>query len=66
MRQNETRQYTLRTNRSKKTYTIRVYENGKLIAKYRTYSEGSEYSETWTENDIKVYLRYSDNYYKVM
>jgi len=57
--------YKLTTNRSRKTYTIRVFENGKLISKYRTNSQGSEYSENWTENDIKNFLRYSNDYYVV-
>lgn len=37
--------YTLTTNRSKKTYTIRRYDNGKLTTKYRSYPQGEEYSE---------------------
>lgn len=54
-------------NRSKRTYTIRKYEdNGKLIAKYRSYPQAkNEYSEDWTENDIRTYLRQSNDYYEV-
>lgn len=37
--------YTLTTNRSKKTYTIRRYENGKVVTKYRTNPQGPDYSE---------------------
>lgn len=60
------RRYTITLNRSKKTYTIRVYEDGKLFAKYRSFPQGSEFSENWTENDIKAYLRYNDgDYYEV-
>ena len=58
--------YTITFNRSRKTYTIRKFDNGKLVAKYRTFPQGSEYSENWTENDIKNYLRYNDgDYYEV-
>lgn len=57
--------YTLTCNRSRKTYTIREYYNGKLNAKYRTYPQGRDYSEIWTENDIKNYLRYNNDYYLV-
>lgn len=57
--------YTLTTNRSKKTYTIRRYDNGKLTSKYRSYPQGKEYSEHWTENDIKNFLKYSGDYYVV-
>ena len=59
------RRYTIKINRSKKTYTIRVYEDGKLFAKYRSYPQGAEFSENWTENDIKAFLRYSGDYYVV-
>lgn len=54
-------------NRSKRTYTIRKYEdNGKLIAKYRSNPQAkNEYSEHWTENDIRTYLRQSNDYYEV-
>lgn len=57
--------YTLTTNRSKKTYTIRRYENGKVVAKYRSNPQGNEYSEHWTENDIRNFLEYSNDYYVV-
>lgn len=57
--------YTLVCNRSRKTYTIREYCNGKLTAKYRTCPQGSDYSENWTENDIKSYLRNNSDYYLV-
>lgn len=60
------RRYTLTLNRSKKTYTIRVHEDGKLIAKYRSYPQGAEFSENWTESDIKAYLHYNDgDYYRL-
>ena len=61
----ETRHYTIAFNRSKKTYTIRQYDNGKLTAKYRSYPQGAEYSENWTQNDIANFLRYSGDYYIV-
>lgn len=58
--------YTLVCNRSRKTYTIRRYDNGKLTAKYRSYPQGKDYSETWTENDIKRFLHYSNDYYSII
>ena len=57
--------YTLKTNRSKKTYTIRVYKGKKLTAKYRSYPQGKDFSTHWTVNDIKNFLRYSNDYYLV-
>jgi hypothetical protein len=57
--------YTIKCNRSRKTYTIRRYENGKLTAKYRSNPQGEDYSENWTENDIRDFLRYSNDYYEV-
>lgn len=61
---NNTR-YTITLNHSAKTYTIRRYENGKLTAKYRSYPRGREFSEHWTESDIKNFLRYSNDYYVI-
>lgn len=55
--------YKIALNRSKKTYTIRVYQNRKLSAKYRSYPQGSEFSEDWTQSDICNFLRYSNDYY---
>ena len=57
--------YTLTLNHSRKTYTIRRYENGKCTAKYRSYPQGKDFSEDWTENDIRAFLRYSGDYYVV-
>lgn len=57
--------YTISLNRSKKTYTIRVYEGGKLVGKYRSNPQGLEFSESWTESDIYNFLRYSGDYYLV-
>lgn len=59
------RYHKITFNRSKKTYTIREYENGKLISKYRSYPQGHEYSEDWTENDIRNFLKCSNDYYIV-
>lgn len=56
--------HTITFNRSKKTYTIRKYINGKLIVKYRSIPQGKEYSENWTENDIRNFLK-TDEYYIV-
>lgn len=57
--------FTIKLNRRKKTYTIREYVNGRLVAKYRSYPQGSEFSEHWTESDIRSFLKYSDDYYVV-
>lgn len=57
--------YTIRLNRSRKTYTIRRYDNNKLTAKYRSYPQGRDFSEDWTESDIKNFLRYSNEYYMI-
>lgn len=48
--------YTIVLNRSRKTYTIRRFDNGKVTAKYRSYPQGNEFSENWTENDIKSFF----------
>jgi hypothetical protein len=58
----EERTYKITYNRSKKTYTIRVYSNGKIYVKYRSYPQGSEYSEHHTQNDIYNFLRSNDYY----
>lgn len=57
--------YSIKLNRSKKTYTIRTFENGNLIAKYRSYPQGNDFSEFWTESDIYNFLKYSNDYYLV-
>ena len=62
---NKKRHYTIKLNRKEKTYTIRVYEGSKLISKYRSNPQGRDFSEDWTENDIKNFLRYSNDYYEV-
>lgn len=54
-------------NKSKRTFTIRKYdENGKLIAKYRSYPQDNEnfnyYSNYATENDKKQFLKSNDYY----
>ena len=58
--------YKISFNRSKKTYTIKRYVNGKLIYPYyRTNPQGANYTEDWTENDIKAFLRNSNDYFLV-
>lgn len=55
--------YKITFNRSRKTYTIRAIDNnGKVYAKYRSYPQGSDYSENWTQNDIVQFLRSNDYY----
>ena len=56
--------YKITLNRQKRVYSIRRYSKGKLIAKYRSYPQSrEEFSEHWTEGDIKAFLRYSGDYY---
>lgn len=62
---NNKRHYTIKLNRKEKTYTIRVYQCSKLISKYRSYPQGKDFSEDWTESDIQNFLRYSNDYYEV-
>ena len=55
-------------NHSKKTLTIKAYENGKIQNTYRddfATSEEMEAAEDWTESDIVKYLRTSVSYYSV-
>lgn len=55
-------------NRSRKTATIRVYDNGKLSAKYRTGQLSAneiDAMEYYTDGDTAAYLRTSGNYYPV-
>lgn len=55
--------YKITFNRSRKTYTIRAIDsNGKVYAKYRSYPQGSDYCENWTQNDIVQFLRSNDYY----
>ena len=55
-------------NHTKKTLTIKAYENGKLQTTYKddfVTSEIMEAAEDWTESDIVNYLRTSESYYRV-
>ena len=55
-------------NHSKKTLTIKAYENGKLYATYRddfVSPDMMEAAEDWTEADILNYLKTSASYYRV-
>ena len=55
-------------NHSKKTLTIKAYENGKIQNTYRddfATPEEMEAAEDWTESDIVNYLRTSVSYYSV-
>lgn len=55
--------YKISLNRSKRTYTIRRYDNGRLTSKYRSYPQSKEdFSENWTESDIKSFLKFGDYY----
>ncbi len=59
------KKYTIALNHQKKTYTIRVYQSGKLAAKYRSYPQGEEFSTNWTQSDIAVFLKHSNDYYLI-
>ena len=55
-------------NHSKKTLTIKAYENGKLYATFRdgfATPEIMKGAEDWEESDIINYLKTSESYYKV-
>jgi endoglucanase Acf2 len=57
----------VKSNQSERTFTIRKYEGGKLIAKYRTIplsQDEFDREEMNTENDWKQFLK-SDDYYVV-
>ena len=54
-------------NQSKRTFTIRCYDNGKMYAKYRTNvmsQEEFEQEEFNTEHDWLQFLK-TDDYYKI-
>jgi hypothetical protein len=56
------------SNQSKRTFTIRKYDNGHVYAKYRTYpmsKEEFEDCEMNTEGDWKVFLNSSQEYFVV-
>jgi hypothetical protein len=55
-------------NHTKKTLTIKAFEDGKLYATYRdefVSPDMMEAAEDWTESDIRNYLRTSGSYYCV-
>ena len=63
MNNKDSRIHTITLNHRERTYTIRAYENGKLIAKYRSFPQSKEdFSKYWTENDIRNFLRTNDYY----
>lgn len=58
--------YTIALNRSKKTYTIRVYVNGRLLHKYRSFPQGVNFIDgVWTEMDIFNFLKDSCDYVRI-
>ena len=61
-----TYEYTITGNKSKRTFTIREYYNGRLSSKYRTVKQSKNdfhyYSLFATQNDIKQLLRSGDCY----
>lgn len=61
------RTLAIKSNKAKRTFTIRVSENDKLVSKYRTIQfskEEFESAEYWTENDWFQFLK-TDEYYTV-
>ncbi len=55
----------VKANEAKRTFTIRTYVDGKLIAKYRTtpmYKDEFESNKSNTDNDWFQFLRTSDYY----
>lgn len=63
-----TYQIQAKGNCSKRTFTLRIYEHGKLIAKYRTIPQNKDdfhyYNNFATQRDWRQFLR-TDEYYKV-
>lgn len=57
--------YKATPNYRRRTYTIRVYLNGKLYRKYRTLPQADEVHNCLTENDIKYLLRSRYDYFEV-
>ena len=57
----------VKANQSARTFTIRKYVDGKLIAKYRTIpmsQDEFDSAEMWTEQDWRQFLK-TDEYYVV-
>lgn len=56
--------YTIAANRSRRTLTIRVYHDGKLKSKYRTFPLSKEdfhyYSNFATQGDIRNFLQHEE------
>lgn len=65
MKKNDLYTHTLKCNHSKKTYTIRCYYKGRLYCKYRSFPMGADFTEYWTERDIRYFLAHSNMYYEV-
>lgn len=58
----------VKSNQTARTFTIRTYENGRFIEKYRTCKLSKaefEDMEYFTQEDWAYFLRTSENYYKV-
>ena len=56
------------TNKSKRTFTLRFYDNGKCYSKYRTLrfsKDDFEDMECNTESDWKYFLNAEDYYFLV-
>lgn len=59
--------FTIRFNRSRRTYTIRKYINGKCVLKARSFPQSrADYSEQWTQADICQYLHYAATDYYII
>ena len=58
----------VKANQSKRTFTIRCYDNGKMYAKYRTivFVQGDfDIEEMNTSSDWQHFLDNTDEYYKI-
>jgi hypothetical protein len=54
-------------NKSKRSFTLRCYENGVMYSKYKTTwmsQEEFDSAEFWTQEDWQQFLK-TDEYYKV-
>lgn len=61
----KSKKYRISPNRAKKTYTIRIYEHNKQIGKYRSYPQGKNFTDQWTQEDIIAFLSQPGNCYAV-
>ena len=57
--------WTVKYNRSKRTYTFRLIRDGVTDSIYRSYPQGKNYRESLNEQDIRNFLIFTDDWYIV-